>query len=159
MNPTAALSQQRLARLTAWARLWLQAAAAVLLVAAAADPSGAWRALKRMARIVAQIVSQRAAPRRGALLRRAAWYAPVDRAALTRSFLGARVRKRLRGRDPIGLFFAILRVMADIDAIIARQSKRLARGLTRLCPIPLAREFTHDDAHAPAPEVTLADSS
>ena len=113
----------------------------MLLVAAAVDPDGAWRTMKRMARIVAKIVSQRAAANwRGALARRAAWYAPIQRAALTRSFIGARLRKRLRGRDLIGLFFAILRVMADIDAMIARQSKRLARGLTRLCPIPLAPE-------------------
>lgn len=161
MNPIAApfISHHRLARLTAWAGLWLQAFAAMLLTFSAADTPAARHALARMARFVADLVTLRAAMRPPPRCRRPRWRAPVVRAGLHRTFIGASLRKRLRGRDPVTRFFAILRVMRDFDTLVARQTKRLANGLTRLRPILPMRDCACTDAVSLAAPSATVDSS
>jgi hypothetical protein len=51
-----------------------------------------------------------------------------------------RLRRRLRARDPVERFFAILSVMRDLALEADRLQRRLACGLTRLRVIPPARE-------------------
>jgi hypothetical protein len=49
--------------------------------------------------------------------------------------------------------------MRDLDALVARQAKRLARGLTRLRPMLPAVEDSAQTEVALAPDIAHADSS
>jgi hypothetical protein len=160
VKPAATLiSNHRLARLTAWAGLWLQAFAAILISLNPADAPAARRTLARMAQLISYIVMLRAAALAQPCRQRPRWRAPVSRPGMRRSFIGAALRRRLRGRDPIERFFAILGVMRDLDALVARQAKRLARGLTRLRPMLPAFEDSAQTEVALPPDIAHADSS
>ncbi|MFT3726454.1 MAG: hypothetical protein QM759_01315 [Terricaulis sp.] len=161
MNSTATLrvSQPRLARRLAWVRLWLQAFAAAFLVLSATDMASARRALQRTARIVAGLVSFHASARQTWMRRRPRRKPLLPRAGMRRTFYGSALRGRLRGRDLATQFFAILTVMRDFDKIVARQAKRLRRGLTRLRPIELAPQSAPVTLSAVACKITPANSS
>lgn len=151
--PPPILSHHRLARLSAWGRLWLQGFSAALLFMLQLDPVRARRELALTARFVGTLVFLRLAlgfrpPRRKS------WRKPVRRPGMLRAIKGSRLRRRLRARDPIARFFAILAVMRDLDQEAARLKQRLARGLTRLRSIPPARE--HDALALAACEIARA---
>jgi hypothetical protein len=112
-----------------------------------------------MAQLISYIVMLRAAALALPCRQRPRWRAPVSRPGMRRSFNGAALRRRLRGRDPVARFFAILCAMRDLDALVARQAKRLACGLTRLRPIVPAFEDDARGETALAPDIAHADSS
>jgi len=143
--------------LTTWAELWLQAFAAILLFLVDADPACVRRELQRMARFVSTLVFLHVALRFRPP-RPKTWRHPVPRAGMLRAVKGGCLRRRLDGRDPVARFFAILSVMRDLDAEIARLLKRLARGLTRLRVILPERSASALAASALTP-VCAADTS
>lgn len=159
-HTTTYMSDHRFTRVTTWATLWLQAFAVVLLTLSAFDAADAHDALRRMSRRIGNLITLRAAnfirwPKRGARQ-----FGRLKRASLSRTFIGAALRKRLRSNSIIALFFALLRVMRDLDMLIARQARRLAKGLTRVCPRrPSAHDYQSVAVITRAPAIAPADSS
>ncbi|MGE0741166.1 MAG: hypothetical protein AB7O98_07470 [Hyphomonadaceae bacterium] len=153
LHPTP-ISRQRLARLNAWARLWLIWLGGLV----ARFFSNNWRArdLDSAAKIVGKLLmintamhvcAQRTPKRYG---RRKDY--------ILRTILGSRIRGALRGRTFAARFFAILSVMRDLDQNVARLVRRLRNGLTRLHIID---PLTISDACAQlcAPAAALSDTS
>jgi hypothetical protein len=125
------ISPHSLARLTAWARLWLQWFGAVLTMLV--DEDAAARQLDDMARFVSHLVVLHAA----VLLRPERKCRPHhvrDRKppGLLRAGIGSRLKRALRARTLVDRFVAVITVMRDLDAHVAAMAKRLKRGLTRL---------------------------
>lgn len=158
-TPRPPISDHRLARLTAWLRLWL--IWFVGLCAHAGTWGGRPRDLDPLARFVAELVIvsagrrldveafavKRARHRQGRRVREG-----------LRTQTGARLRRTLRGRDWRTRLMAILSVMRDLDTHVSALARRLRRGLTRLRVI--------DPKPTPAPalifvprDIACADSS
>ncbi|MGE0742943.1 MAG: hypothetical protein AB7O98_16525 [Hyphomonadaceae bacterium] len=127
IHPTP-ISHQRLARLNAWARLWLIWLGGLV----ARFFSNDWRArdLDHAAKIVGKLLmintamhvrAQRTPKRYG---RRKDY--------ILRTILGSHIRRALRGSTFATRFFAILSVMRDLDQHVVRLVRRLRNGLTRL---------------------------
>jgi hypothetical protein len=131
-HPT--LTPHRLARLTAWMRLKVQAFAAVVIFYLCVDPKALKRSLNCVSFAVAQLVFTHAAVRLGP---RKGW---KRRAGEMRALIGSRLRHDLRRRALVAHFFAILDVMRDLETHIRRLARRLANGLTRRSPKPPKRE-------------------
>lgn len=142
------ISQLRLGRIHRWAMLWLRWFAAFLEAAGAFAPLSAQaqaiahRWLDNIEEALIWIVLLRAIPR----MRPAGAPKHPDRrrndSQLVRAFVGSAMRKALRARD---LRRRIEALSQDIDALVVRLVKRLARGLTRRRPI-LARRETRQAA-------------
>lgn len=125
------ITRHKLARLFAWAQLWL---ACVL------DRCG-WlyalgerlprRELDAMARAAHHLVSLKAAARMPRLARSRDRHGRLKRVTL-RTIMGARFRHLTRGRTWAARVFAILAFVRDADLHAARLLKRMKRGLTRL---------------------------
>jgi hypothetical protein len=140
------ITRHRVARLKAWAMLWLQGFSAAFPFLLDFDRDAVRRRIARMARFSAILVFLHVAvnftPRRGRSWR------PARRAGVLRAVIGVRLRRRLRARDPVAQFFAILSLMRDFDAEVAKLRKRLALGLTRRQNVAPAHE--HARAWPPA---------
>ena len=134
------VTPHRIARLTRWAQLWLQALAAGFLCLMQFNPAQLRRTLRRASIEIGLLVFLHAmlVVR---LPRRKSWKRPEQRPAWVRAIIGSHLRRALRARDPIQHFFAILSVMRDFERHVRRLAKRLALGFTRLRAMPPAREF------------------
>lgn len=132
-TPRPPISDHRLARLTAWLRLWL--IWFVGLCARAGDWGWRPRDLDPLARFVAHLVIIGAARRLDldafAMRRGRHRYGRAGR-EIQRTQAGARLRCALRGRDWRTRLMAILTVIRDLDAHVSALARRLRRGLTRL---------------------------
>jgi hypothetical protein len=139
-SPKPIITAHRLARLNAWARLWL--AWVVGLFAAwwsRGERIGA-RDLDQLAHRVGRIVVVNAAARFAPPPKSRHRHGRLQRVRV-RTILGARLRRAMRGKDAPSRLFAILTVMRDLDRVVALLLKRLPRGLTRLravLPLPAA---------------------
>lgn len=131
-NPTEPFKPvHRLARLNAWARLWLAWFAGLFAAWCSAGGRMNARELDRLARGVGRLIVINAAARfvrpprsshRHGRLKRAQWS----------TVLGSAIRRAMRGKDAPTRLVAILSVMRDLDLYVERVLKRLPRGLTRL---------------------------
>ena len=163
--PTPPLSNHRLARLTAWARLWLVWFVGVCLTHFGADAPQSWRRgarrqLGKAARMVAQLIFLHAAARVGPLPRRAIHrHGRRKQAGGARAIIGAALRRALRGKDLPSRLASILTLMRDSEHHIAKLARRLARGLTRLRVILPARERVPHVAAGPLAALAGADTS
>ncbi|MGE0741804.1 MAG: hypothetical protein AB7O98_10720 [Hyphomonadaceae bacterium] len=150
----APISPQPLARLNAWAKLWL-----IWLGGLAAQLfSNDWRArdLDSAAKIVGKLLMIKTAMHVRAKRTPKRYGRLKD--YILRTILGSRVRRALRGRSFATRFFAILAVMRDLDQHVARLVRRLRNGLTRLHIIdPLT--VSEACAHLCTREPALSDSS
>lgn len=134
--------------------LWLLWFAGFLEIAHAFAPlsrqaeaiAHAW--LDHIERWIFTIVLARAAPYLTPKGRRS--YGPrYRRVALRRALMGSRLRRALRAKDICERAAALA---ADINDLVAAHIRRLARGLTRLCPIAAC-----PDSFDPAPAFACAD--
>jgi hypothetical protein len=148
-TPRPYYSRHRLARLNAWARLWLTwfLGTCVRWWASGARPEA--RDLDWLARGVARLVinnavvrlpakASRRPPHRHGRLNHRTW----------RAFIGSRLRRALRGRDWPSRLAAILAVARDLEAHVAAAVRRLGHGLSRLRII--------DPKRGPAPLIAAA---
>lgn len=146
------ISTHRLARLNAWARLWL-----VWFVGVA---SALWRprALDHVARGVGSLILLNAAARWRRRIRTNNRHGRVKRET-RRIAIGSRLRRALRGRDFASRLGAILAVVRDAEHHIARLLRRLHKGLTRLRTIAPERGATPPLACAERAFTASADTS
>ncbi len=155
-SPRPLIAEHRVARLNAWARLWL-----MWFVGFCAsfwrDDAAQTRDVARVARTVALLVFLNAAARMPPPPRvnnRHGRLNPVRDRALA----GSRLRRALQGRDWRARLLAILTVMRDLETHVAAFMRRLPRGLTRLRVIDPKPEFAPALAHF-ATSAAGADSS
>jgi len=131
-----------LPRCLTWAWLWLMKYALYLIEG---GPE-ARRHLETMARTIAKLVVIRAARRfpRPAPAKTArpasapAGFArrmPVSRGRILRALIGSDIRRRLRARTSGARLAALFNALADVDALTDAIAARLARKLSRLCPL------------------------
>jgi len=154
--PRPPISTHRLARLNAWARLWLVWFAGVFMALTGAHERK--HALDRVQRGVIALISVNAAARVGYLPRtnnRHGYLHQVTR----RRLAGARLRRALRGDDLAARFFAILAFVRDAESHIRALSCRLRRGLTRLRVLYLTPAAAPRIFSAPNPTALIADTS
>jgi hypothetical protein len=127
--PTPIISPRRLARLNAWARLWLVWVVGWFAACWNADASP--RALDWLAHRVRTLI----------VVNMAARYTPrplsVHRHGRLKhvrvpAIVGAKIRRAMRGKDAPSRLFAILAIMRDMDALVARRLREIGKGLTRL---------------------------
>ncbi|MGE0740514.1 MAG: hypothetical protein AB7O98_04165 [Hyphomonadaceae bacterium] len=147
-------SPQRLARLNAWAKLWLIWVGGL----AARLFSNDWRArdLDSAAKIVGKLLMINAAMHVCAQRTPKRYGRRKD--YILRTILGSRIRRALRGSTFAARFVAILAVMRDLDQHVARLVRRLRNGLTRLHIIdPLT--VSDACAHLCTRRVAVSDSS
>jgi hypothetical protein len=152
-EPKPFITAHRLARLNAWARLWLMWIAGVWAAWWSGGGRADARALDSLARRAGQMIMINAAARYRGAPRSRHRHGRLKPVRL-RTILGARLRRALRARDLPARLFAILSVMRDLDRAVARLLSRLPRGLTRLRVILPAR--THAPRLIAAPSFTLA---
>lgn len=129
--PRPRLSSHRLARLIAWARLWLSWCGSVLVYLIERHPERAERLTRVAALTVANLV----------FLSAVQTYTPVKyprrhgrrapRNCGLRRLRGARLRRPYATRGAVARFFATLALMRDFSAEVRRLRKRLATGLMR----------------------------
>lgn len=148
------ISKLRLARLMSWARLWLTWLAANLTARFGACAPR--RRLEPIRTMLAHLLFLHAAAR---VAPRPRTQSPIPnappRAGLLRALVGGGLRRALRGAT-IG---ALLAIVGDPEAGIAKLARRLARGLTRRrrnFAAPLAVAWAGD---APALRAAGADTS
>lgn len=170
------ISEQRFARLTAWAGLML--AWIGMMLFGAERPRPRRRLLRRryrylslhpMARLIARFVVMRAAEmlnRRPARSDVRCDFAPDGFARrtrprqLVRAAIGSRLRRALRHRDIAARFAVLAHALANLDALVAGFMRRARRGLTRLYPITLAAPPADAvRSSAPPPAACAADTS
>jgi hypothetical protein len=142
--PEPILTRHRLARLDAWARLWLMWCVGAVAAWWSDGGRAPARALDPLARHVGALIVLNAAARMPVLARAKHWRGRRKHAAL-RTVAGAPLRRAMRGRDYPSRVIAILTVMRDAERHIARLLRRLRRGLTRL------RVLLPESEAAPAP--------
>lgn len=128
-------SPHAVSRLTAWIRLKLVFFAAVTFFQLMGDRRAHKRWLNHVSLAVAKLVFIHASQR---IVRPR--HRGKRRPGQTRALIGSELRRALRRRDPAEHFFAILTVMRDLEAHVARLAKRLAYGLTRRNAKPPRRE-------------------
>jgi hypothetical protein len=168
-KPRPPISNQRLARITTWVRLWLlRLAGFVIEHAGASAPPPRW--LERMiepmlaylARTLALLIVVRALqrvdlpPTRGR--RFPGRYRPM-RASMERLLVGAPLRRALRGRDVRARIAALLHFMCDPEAAITAQAARLRRGVRFLRAIFFAECKTTPAPAGPRLRAAHADTS
>lgn len=140
----------RLARLSAWLRLWLMWFVGVCAVWWARGARPGPRDLDWLARGVAKLVvfnAERLLPAKA--FRRAVnnRHGRVGHATW-RGTIGSRLRRALRGRDWPSRLHAILAVVRDLHTHVAALARRLDHGLSRLRVI--------DPTRGPAPLIASA---
>ena len=149
------LTLHRLMRLTTWARVWLEMVARVLPVGGGLGPYIGWMApelARRVAclRVMAlNLIFLRADARvtwtKPKLAHVMTKFGPVSRtrapcpAGLRLKILGARLRRLTRGKVLPAQIRALLQLLRDPEAEIARLARRLQRGLKRRVTIAIAR--------------------
>ncbi len=160
-SPTSPLSTHRLARLTAWARLWLAWFVGVFLAHFGPDPSQrqARRQLDHAAIMVGQMIFLLAAARVRLPRRQNHRHGRLKQAGLMRALIGASLRRALKGKDALSRLAAILVIMRDAGWHSAKLARRLARGLCRLRVIAPAPERAQLLAAAPCAHAAFADTS
>jgi hypothetical protein len=137
------ISHLRRVRLIAWARLWLVGLSAC----------GAWwddfeRAidahLDKISQMIVALIILRVAPYwrgRRRIVRPAA--SPLQTRAFAggarRAFIGARLRRALRGRSIGARISALLGALRELEAHTSDAIRRMARGFTRRRPLHAAR--------------------
>lgn len=159
-TPRPPISNHRLARLSAWARLWL---VWVVGVCAAWSANGGCvhrRDLYRVARGLGGIVVAHTARR----VRVQTFLSTRNRhgrlnPARLRTVIGARLRRALQGRDWPQRLAAIVSVMRDLERHVSGLARRLRRGLTRLRIIDPRPEAAPRIAQMCAPAICCEDSS
>lgn len=155
-SPHPPITQHRVARLNAWARLWL-----VWFVGVWAsfwrDDRAQAREVARIAKGVAALVILNAMQLMPALPRAKHRHGRLN-PLRERTVVGARLRRALQGRDWRARLMAILTVMRDLDTHAARLVRRLHRGLNRLRVIDPKPEPAPMLAHFAASAIA-ADSS
>ena len=149
------ISHHRVARLNAWARLWLMWFVGFCASFWRDDRTQA-RDVARAARAVASLVILNAVERT-APLRANNRHGRLNPARL-RTVAGSRLRRALQGRDWRTRLMAILTVMRDLDTHAARLARRLYSGLTRLRVLDPKPEAAPALAHVSA-ATARADSS
>lgn len=146
---TPPITRHKLARLYAFAMLWLGRVVASCVYWAARGEPPARRDLDRVAVRIQKLIflsaiaaglSGRPTRNRHGRLKSITW----------RMLLGARLRRAARGKTWAERVFAIMALIRDAKHHIARLMRRLCRGLTRLRTIAAAR------ADAPALPCTFA---
>ena len=153
---SAPISRHKLARLFAWAHLWLAWFAGRCLLWTALGRPIARRDLDCVARHMHMLVDLKLAARMPALAPTRNRHGRV-KPYTERTLAGARFRRLTRGRTWADRVMAILAFVRDADAHVARQLKRLRRGFTRLRVIlPRAQGCA---LPAPAPTTAFAADS
>jgi hypothetical protein len=168
------ISNHRLARLLAWARLAL-AWAAMMLFSDSAPLLDLRRciqrfrllSLDRLARLVRNLVIIRAAQMAGPRARRRSARASASPgfvrrmrpARILRSCGGSQLRRVLRDRDPARRMARIIEALRDIDQLARKLVRRLRRGLTRLRPLVMRRPPSSLVCSLAAPAPFAADTS
>lgn len=159
-TPRPPISTHRLARLSAWARLWLVWVVGVCAPWSARGRYVHRRDLDRVARGLGGIVVAHTARR----VRVHTFPSTRNRHGRLnpprlRPLIGARLRRALQGRDWPQRLAAIVAVMRDLEGHICRLARRLRRGLTRLRVIDLRPEAAPRVASTFAPAICGDDSS
>ena len=159
-TPRPPISNHRLARFEAWARLWLVWFVGVCAAWWASGGGAHRRDLDRVARGIGGLVLAHAALRvRAHMVRRAGNRHGRLNSTLMRTMIGARLRRALQGRDWPQRLIAIVAVMRDLERHVCRLARRLRRGLTRLGVIDPRPEATPRAASPLAPAICCDDSS
>lgn len=149
-SPHPHFSAHRLARLNAWARLWLVWFVGVCAAWFTRGGRARARDLNWLARGVASVVILNVRPTAKAMRPSRNRHGRVTKLHL-RTITGSRLRGALKGRDWASRLVAIVAVMRDLDAHVAALARRLAHGLSRLrvidplpaCAPPLAPAPLH----------------
>lgn len=144
--PAPTISAHRLARLTAWAKLWLVWFAAKFVYHfCLGTPPRSWRRSARqqldlVAAMVAKLIFLHAARRMPPPMQRGVHrHGRFKRSGNVRACIGSSLRHAMRGADLFSRLLAILAVMRDAEFHIAKLVRRLRLGLTRrrvLLPAP-----------------------
>lgn len=149
LSPPSPLSAHRLARLNAWARLWV-----IWVVGMCARFwDGGWRVrdLDHLARGAATLVVVNYLAQ-GIVYKRAKHRHGRINPMRMRTLIGALLRHAMQGRDWRGRLMAIFTAVRDLDRHVAQLTRRLRRGLSRLRVIDPAPELaTRFPAAAPCP--------
>ena len=153
MNVTAhiPITDQRIARWLIWAALWLKRAEWLCGSPLLWAPVAGWAeaALRDKVRWVSRLILHamflRALRNLVATPRRSAHFhtTPQPRAGALRAAIGVRLYGFLRGRTALEQIGALLRLLTNIEAEIARLTHRLKRGILR-------RRRTHPATIEPA---------
>ncbi len=151
---TPIITRHKLARLFAWAQLWL-----VGFVAACVARNGAVsrRGFDRVARL-AQTLIMVSALAHGTGGRPTRNRHGRKKHVTCRIFIGSRLRAATRGKTWAARIFAILALIRDADRHVRRLLRRLRRGLTRL-RVLLPRSESCALASAPLCVAAHADTS
>ncbi len=154
---TPLITDHKVARLFAWARLWFAGFVGLCIAWTASGKAIPRRDLDRVARIAHKLIicafvarSTGSAPTRNRHGRKK----PVT----LRILIGSRLRAATRGKTWAARLFAILALIRDAERHIARLLRRLARGLTRL-RVLLPRADSCALISAPAQCAARADTS
>lgn len=151
------ISRHRLARLFAWAQLLLVRFVGRAIVWAVQGKPVTRRELDCVGRALHMLMMARVSQRLPALPRSRNRHGRLKRAT-RRISIGSYFRRQTRGRTWPERIFAILAFMRDAKRHIARQLRRLRRGLTRLRVI-LPRAETCVLAPSPVHTPCAADTS
>jgi hypothetical protein len=157
---------EHLPRLLAWALLWLVKYAWFLVYGG----DEAKRQLARHARLIANLIVVRASHRFAIGTKRHTHRPPaappgfvkrrcVNTNLMRRAIIGAELRRRLRARGNGLRLTALINALFDLDAHANRVAKRMARRLTRLCPLVPARPPADAVFALAAPAPLCADTS
>lgn len=162
------LTQHRFQRLVLWTLVLLQWIAAMLVSNRAVtlrhvQQRGDMICLPWLTRLVGKLLIVRAGQlarlrrrRRIRLWRRGC---DLRRAHLIRSALGARLRRKMKHKDPRARIAGLIAIVRDLDGHAAPLAKRLRRGLTRLWRTWAPITAVCTDHGAPAPAPAFSDSS
>jgi hypothetical protein len=159
-------TEHKLARLAAWALLWL-AKYVVFLVHGGDEAKQHLHSMSRMVgwlvvHRAARLVARRAPQRRhyppsaaaGFRKRRAKY-----RKSTLRAYIGGALHRELRARNPGEVFAKLVNALRNLDAHARTVAQRLARRISRLCPILPAQPPAHALISLAAPAAFAADTS
>jgi hypothetical protein len=140
--PASFVSHHRLARLTAWARLWLVwfVGAFVCWLGATPAPRQTRDHLNAARRILGRLIFLQAAARMRAPPKANHRHGRLKQRAIKRALIGSRLRRALTGKgDCYHRLGALLTAWRDTERHFAALMRRLRRGLTRLRTIAPVR--------------------
>lgn len=131
--PEPLISNHRLMRLTAWAKLWLAWFAGAFV--ACLWRTDARRQLDRAAGLVARLIFLHAALRMSSPPQRPAHRLRCAQSGAMRAVIGSALRRATRAADHWSRLAAILEVLRNAEVHILRHIRRLRLGLTRRRPL------------------------